>query len=75
MEEIISQRMNRCAICGERFAGEAITALINLQSSSGVGATLAAHRVCVLGILHPTARATLAEESIGGAQSSSAPPI
>lgn len=75
MEEIITQRMRRCAICGESFAREAIAALINLQSSSGVGAALAAHRACVLGILHPTARATLTEQSIGGVQSSSAPPI
>ena len=75
MEEIITRRMSRCAICGESFAREPITALINLQSPSGLGAALAAHRACVLGVLHPTARVTLAEGAIGGAQSSSAPPV
>jgi hypothetical protein len=41
------------------FERELITALINVQSASGVGSALAAHRECVLEILHPDSRANL----------------
>lgn len=75
MEEIITQRMSRCAICGEPFIDGAVTALVSLKASSGGGAALAAHRGCVLGVLHPTARATLAEGSSDDAQSSPPSPI
>lgn len=51
--------MSVCAICGKPFGREPVTALINIQSPDGMGAALAAHQECVLGILHPDARATL----------------
>ena len=51
--------MSACAICRKPFEREPITALINVQLPSGVGSALAAHRECVLKILHPESRAAL----------------
>lgn len=59
MEASATRRMSVCAICGKPFGREPVTALINIQSPDGMGAALAAHQECVLGILHPDARATL----------------
>jgi hypothetical protein len=59
VEELITRRMSVCAICGKVFEREPITALINVQSASGVGAALAAHRDCVLSVLHPDSRSSL----------------
>src|SRR4051812_34301633 len=59
MEEMVTRRMNACAVCGKLFDQEPILALISVQSTSGVGVALAAHRECVLNVLNPDARATL----------------
>ena len=61
MDELSTQRMSVCAICRMSFERGPITALISIQSASGVGFPLAAHRECVLNVLHPDSRATLPE--------------
>jgi hypothetical protein len=65
MEDLITRRMSVCAICGKVFEGEPIMALISVQSASGDGAALAAHRDCVLSVLHPDIRASLDERPDG----------
>ena len=60
MDEFSPRQMSVCAICGKSVEREPI-ALISIQSASGVGSPLAAHRECVLNILHPDSRATLAK--------------
>jgi hypothetical protein len=67
--------MTVCAICNKPFERSAIMALINVQSASGVGAALAAHRECVLGVLHPDARANLDAGPSDPTSPSAAPPI
>jgi hypothetical protein len=59
MEDLNTKRMSMCGICGRSLHDGPITALINLQTTSGTAATFAAHRDCARGILHPDARATL----------------
>lgn len=75
MEALSTRRMSVCAICGKPFERGPITALINVQSPSGEGAALAAHRECILSVLHPDSRSTLDTASGDPAPPSARPPI
>ena len=58
--QFISEMLARCAICGEvnrELGGTSV--VFQLRSPEGNTGTFAAHSSCVLGAMHPTARALL----------------
>jgi hypothetical protein len=59
LEGDLSNPLANCAICGQPAGAGGPTALITVRAPSGKTAALGAHGPCVIGVLHPAARAIL----------------